>query len=215
MIKVTAESLNKVCDQISQDRCRQLAEIMNKKIAQYGITDWDQFHEFVGQVAHESGEFSLKSEDMSYSAQRLAEVWPDTFSSTHRKPYSPNGLAAMYAHKPVQLANFKYGGKYGNRPGTNSGWDFRGGGYIGITFYDNWKMYADYKKMEPLACAEWVRTTDEGAMDSAFWFFYVFRHLGQLAIDDNDKEITRRINGGFINYNDRIKYTERARKYLN
>lgn len=214
MIKVNPDQLSKVCGAISFDRCLVIADLMNKGIADYGINSWDEFHEFVGQVVHESGQFTAKAENMNYSAQRLADVWPGTFSATKKKPYSPNGLATKYAHKPKELANFKYGGKYGNIPGTDDGWTMRGGGFIGITFRSLWELYAKYKNVSVENCAEWVRTTDEGAMDSAFWFFYVHKNLRQLAIDDNDRALTLAINGGYINLDDRLKYTNLARKYM-
>lgn len=215
MIVVKPELLKKVCDILSMERCKVLAALLTQKAAEYNVTTWDEFHEFIGQVVHESGQFQYKTENMNYSAQGLANTWPSTFSETPNRPYRPNATALKYARKPKELAIFKYGNKYGNRPGTDDGWDLRGGGYIGLTFRDLWKLYADYKKMDVKAASDWVRSTDEGAMDSAFWFFYVYRNLRQLAIEDNDKLITRRINGGYINIEDRIKYTERARKYLN
>lgn len=215
MIKVTPEALKKICDTVPLSRCIILAEIMNRKISEYNVSTWDEFHEFVGQVVHESGQFNYKTENMNYSAKRLAVIWPKEFSATKNPPYVPNAMAFKLEKKPIELANYKYGNKYGNRPGTNDGYDFRGGGYIGITFRSLWQLYASYKKMDVNKASEWVRTTDEGSMDSAFWFFYIYRDLRQLAIDDNDKAITLRINGGYINYADRIKYTDRARKFLN
>lgn len=213
MVIVKPEALRKVCDSLTLQRCAQLAAIMNQKIAEYGITSWDEFHEFVGQVVHESGQFSLKVENMNYSAKRMAEVWPNRFSKTKNKPYIPNDMAIKLARKPVELANYSYGGRMGNvKP--NDGWDFRGRGYIGITGRAMYELYGKYKKMTPETVAKFMET-EEGAMDCAFWFFYVYRNLKQLAIDDNDKQITIRINGGLINYGDRIKYTERAEKYLN
>lgn len=214
MIIVKPEQLNRVCKSLKPDRCALLADIMNRKIAEYGIKTWDEFHEFIGQVVHESGEFVAKTENMNYSAQRLAEVWPGTFSTTKKPPYSPNALALKFSRKPVELANYKYGSKYGNRPGTNDGWTFRGGGFIGITFRSLWKLYANYKDLEIEQCAEWVRTTDEGAMDSAFWFFYVYKKLWKLAIDDNDIGLSLAINGGKIGLQNRIYYSNMARKFL-
>lgn len=214
MTNITGSALKKVCTSQTLSRCEVLAELINKKIIEYGIGSLDELHEFVGQVSHESGEFSAKSENMNYRAQRLAEVWPVTFSATSKPPYKPNELAYKYEKKPKELANFKYGGKYGNRPGTDDGWNLRGGGYIGLTFYAVWKPYADYKGMTVEDAAKWVRTTDEGAMDSAFWFFYIHRGLKQLAINDDDIKITQRINGGKIGLKSRIEYTELAKKYL-
>lgn len=215
MIVVTGENLKKVCDTLTLERCNVLAALLTKKAKEYSVETYDAFHEFLGQVVHESWQFRYKSEDLNYSAGRLAQVWPRTFSKSKSKPFLPNAMAQRYAHRPVALANFQYGTKYGNRAGTDDGWIFRGGGYIGLTFRSVWEAFAKYKKMDVLACTEWVRNTDEGALDAAFWFFYVYRNLKELAIADNDKLITVRINGGMINFADRIKYTERAEKYIN
>lgn len=39
--------------------------------------------------------------------------------------------------------NFVYGGRYGNRPGTDDGFDFRGGGLNQLTFRDNYDRYGN------------------------------------------------------------------------
>ncbi len=206
MIKVSPEQVKKVCDQLTMKRCTELAAILNQKVAEYGITSWDEFHEFIGQVVHESGQFSAKVENMNYSAKRMVAIWPGRFPTI--------AAASPYARNPQKLANKVYGGRMGNTA-PNDGWQYRGGGYIGLTGKSMYELFAKYKKMDVQQCSDWVRNTDEGAMDSAFWFFYVYRNLEQLAIEDNDREITRKINGGYINMADRLKYTELARKYMN
>ena len=60
-------------------------------------------------------------ENMNYSAARIKQVWPS-------RPE-----AVRYAGKPKALANEVYGGRLGNRPGTDDGWRFRGGGVDQLT----------------------------------------------------------------------------------
>ncbi len=213
MVQIKPEQLKKVCDLLSNERCALLTEFINKKIVEYGIKSFDELHEFIGQVVHESGQFSAKVENMNYRAQTLANTWPSRFSKTKVKPYIPNDAALAHARQPQKLANYVYGGRMGN-VNPNDGWDFRGRGYIGITGRSMYTLYGKYKNMTAEQAAKFMET-EEGAMDCAFWFFYVYRDLEQLAIKDNDREITRRINGGFINMEDRLKYTQRARKYMN
>jgi len=67
-----------------------------------------------------------KRENMNYRAARIKQVWPS-------RPE-----AVKFAGKPVELANSVYGGRLGNRPGTNDGWDFRGGGIDQLTGRGNY-----------------------------------------------------------------------------
>jgi putative chitinase len=86
-------------------------------------------------VQKETG-FYLRPENMNYtSTARLRTVWPSLFPT--------DAAAAPYVRQPERLANFVYGGKYGNvLPGD--GWLYRGRGYNGITFRSN---YEQFKKM--------------------------------------------------------------------
>ena len=60
-------------------------------------------------------------ENMNYRAPQIRKVWP------HRKE------AVQFAGKPRELANSVYGSRLGNRPGTDDGWNFRGGGVDQLT----------------------------------------------------------------------------------
>lgn len=43
----------------------------------------------------------------------------------------------------LETANRNYGGRFGNRPGTNDGFDYRGGGFIQLTFRGNYLEYGN------------------------------------------------------------------------
>ena len=60
-------------------------------------------------------------ENMNYRATRIKQVWPS-------RPES-----VQFAGKPIALANSVYGDRLGNRPGTNDGWNYRGGGIDQLT----------------------------------------------------------------------------------
>ena len=68
-----------------------------------------------------------KRENMNYSAKRIREVWP-------KRPE-----AVQFAGKPKALANSVYGGRLGNKLGTDDGWRFRGGGVDQLTGRDNYR----------------------------------------------------------------------------
>lgn len=81
---------------------------------------------------HEAGaDMVSKAENLYYTkASRLREVWPSRFKS--------DAAAAPYVRNPRALANLVYGGRMGNRPGTDDGWIFLGRSYPQLTGYDNY-----------------------------------------------------------------------------
>ena len=115
---ITPEQLRQIATTIKSERAVIMAGLLNKICPKYGIDTKGEFHEFLGQLLHESGEFRAKTENMNYSAQRLRMVWPKRFPSVE--------FALKYAFKPVELANFTYGGRMGNNR-QGDGWRFRGG----------------------------------------------------------------------------------------
>jgi len=211
---ITAEQLKKVATTLSKERAKVMADLLNEICQKYGIDTKDEFHEFAANVIQESGEFSHKSENMNYSAQRMAEVWPGTFSLTKKPPYKPNQLALSLHKKPKELANYKYGSLYGNKKGTDDGWNYRGAGFIGLTFKDTFQKYANHIGKSVEETANLVRTTDYYALDSAAWFFSVLKGLNDEAERDEWLKIVKSINGGYIGLNDRNKYYERLKLFM-
>lgn len=218
MILITGQELREIAPKLKANRAAEIAALHNKIAPTYGIDTLDEFEEFLANVTQESGEYEHKSEDLYYRPERLAEIWPSTFSETRRRPYIPNDNAQKYARNPVALGNFKYGGKYGNRPGTNDGYDYRGAGFIGLTFRGAFILYQEYlnKKngtnLTVEQVATLVRTTDEYALDSAYWFFSILKGLNDEAERDEWRKIVKAINGGFIGIEDREKYLARVKK---
>ena len=51
---------------------------------------------FFGQIAHESGDFKLKEENLNYSATRLLQVFPKYFNKAN---------VNQYANKPQLIKN--------------------------------------------------------------------------------------------------------------
>lgn len=91
--------------------------------------------EFLAQAAHETGGFTIIAEDLTYTAKRLCEVWPDRFKT----PLDPR--AALCANNPERLAEAVYGGRLGNAE-AGDGFRYRGRGFFQDTGRDCYREYS-------------------------------------------------------------------------
>ena len=104
------------------------ADIIINTLKSYGINNEFTISAILGVVMKET-QLTPKSENLSYSAKRITEVWP-RISIEKAKQLEKN---------PVALGNFVYGGRFGN--GMNEGYLYRGRGFNQLTFKDNYKTY--------------------------------------------------------------------------
>lgn len=213
MSLITKDQLKKVCPSLKDDRSTLIANLINEICPKYGINTKDILHEFLATIAHESGEFTIKVENMNYTTpQRLVDIWPSRFSLT-----GGNGKlkASDYVRNAEKLANEVYANRMGNgNPASGDGFRYRGAGFSQITGFDSYSKYAKYIKKGTAEAAELVRTTDEYALDSACWLFAIEKGLLDEADKDDFLTVTRRINGGVIGLADRVKYYERAKQFV-
>jgi putative chitinase len=162
---------------------------------------------FLGQVAVESEGFRRTKEDLSYSAERMCEVWPSHFPAI--------ADALPFAFRPRALACRIYANRLGNGPEeSGDGWTFIGRGLIQLTGRGNYEEFARAVGKTPEAAATYLETC-EGASESAAWFF---QRAGLDALADADpwnlREATRRINGGELGLKERTELALRALKEL-
>ena len=92
-----------------------------------GITNPISIAGMLAIVSKESN-FKPQDENLNYSASRLQEVFG--MSSTK---------ANQIANKPEAIGNAVYGGQFGNA--SNEGYKYRGRGFNGLTFKDNYTKY--------------------------------------------------------------------------
>lgn len=210
---ITGPQLQEICKTLSSVRADNIAALLTSSCPIYGIDTPDIFHEFIATLAHESNEFSSKSENLNYSARRIVEVWPTRFKTLKD--------AIPFQYKAKLLANKVYGGRkdLGNKPGTDDGYNMRGSGYIQMTGRGMAEAYKKYRRSffannTAEEVMDMVRSIDAYAIDSACWVFAIAKGLIPLAIADNMKEVTRRINGALIGFPSRMIYYERAKKAI-
>ena len=174
---------------------------LSRCLPDYDINTPQRVSAFIAQCAHESGEFRFLKENLNYRAESLVRVWPRHF---------PNiDIAKQYAKKPEKIANKAYANRMGNGDeSSGDGWKFIGRGLIQLTGRNNYQAFADSIETDIEDIPEYLQTF-EGAVQSACWFWET-NNLNRWADTGDIKEMTRRINGGFIGLEDRIKHYQHA-----
>jgi len=143
-------------------------------------------------VEHECGGFTIKklTENINYTAKRMAEVWPNRF-------LSEDDVIARYGTAPGwQKKAFDdiYGNRMGNRPGTDDGSKYIGRGGPQITGRGGYKAVGKLAKL-PLVKKPELATLPENqpAILAAFW---TWKNLNKYADKGQFIECVRRWNGG-------------------
>lgn len=167
----------------------------------YDINTPQRVAAFVAQCAHESGGFKFLKENLNYKAASLMKVWPRYFPTME--------IAQQYANKQEKIANRAYGGRMGNGPEeTGDGWKFCGRGLIQLTGRNNYQSFADSIATDVEEIPAYLQTF-EGAVQSACWFWETNK-LNQWADAGDILTLTKRINGGTLGLDDRIKHYKHA-----
>lgn len=165
---------------------------------------------FLAQTSHESGGYTMLTENLNYRAITLATLWPNRFAvlGADKKPIKENGknvptaVANSIAGKPELIANLVYSSRMGNGPAeSGEGWKFRGRGLKQLTGKDN------YSRCGAALGVDLVENPDlllepMYAARSAGWFWRT-NNLSAFADAGDIKGMTKKINGGLIGYEQR------------
>ncbi len=176
-------------------------DAISEILPEYSINTPQRVAAFLAQCAHESGGFVFLKENLNYKAPSLRKVFP--------KYFQDDATAAAYANKPEKIANRVYANRMGNGDeASGDGWRYCGRGLIQLTGKDNYTFFAASLDIPVEEAAEYLQTF-EGAVQSAC-FFWEQNNLNQWADKGDILTLTKRINGGTIGLEDRIKHYEHA-----
>ena len=180
-------------------------EALSTVLPDYDINTIPRVAAFLAQTAHESGGYKALKENLNYRAETLMKVWPR---------YFPNmDIAQQYAQQPEKIANRAYGGRMGNGPeASGDGFRYCGRGLIQLTGKDNYTKFAESIETPVEDIPEFLGTF-EGAVQSACWF-WESNNLNQFADSGDMLTLTKRINGGTLGLDDRIKHYNHAMHIL-
>ena len=160
----------------------------------------------LGQASHESAGLKITRENLNYSAETMCKVWPSRFKSVAE--------AAPYARNPKALADKVYSGRMGNGEGEGHIWIGRG--FLQLTGKDNYRSFASDMRVPDVMENPSLVETDY-AMETALWFFEkngLFAIADKGVNEDTIKQITKRVNGGYIGLDHRKKETEKIYAWL-
>jgi len=174
---------------------------LSQCLPDYDINTPRRVAAFIAQCSHESGGFKFLSENLNYRAESLMRVWPKYFKDP--------ATAQRYAHKPERIANRAYANRMGNgNEASGDGWRFCGRGLIQLTGRDNYQAFADSIETELEDIPHYLATF-EGAVQSACWFWET-NNLNKWADAGDITTLTKKINGGTLGLDDRMKHYAHA-----
>ena len=195
---------------------RWLPHVQNA-LARFGIESPRQVAAWIAQTAHESGGFVMLTENLNYSADTMAVVWPSRFAVQEPDPKrpgktkakkdakgknTPNKFALALHRKPEMLANVVYANRMANGPTeSGDGWRYRGRGLKQLTGKDNYTRCGQGLGLDLVANPD-LLLEPEGAALSAAWFWAINK-CGPIADADDFVGLTKKINGGTIGLEDR------------
>ncbi|MEX8494990.1 glycoside hydrolase family 19 protein [Sphaerotilus sp.] len=179
---LTDAQLKAIMPTMSTARRALFLPALNQTMQAYTISNRLRAAAFLGQLAHESGEFKY-----------MEELWGPTAQQKRYEP--PSDLA-------TRLGNTQAG----------DGKRYKGRGPIQITGRANYQRYGDLLGLNLVAQPELVATPGVGL--SAAGMFWRTNGLNALADLPDYREITRRINGGYTGWDDRLRYYELAKRVL-
>jgi len=169
-------------------------EPLNNAFQKYDISTLQRQASFIGQCAHESGNFRILEENLNYSAARLMAVWPSRFPSLD--------VASQYANNPEKLANKIYSGRMGNGDEeSGEGYAYRGRGLIQMTGKEAYANCGSGLGVDLVGNPNWLVDPKYAAL-SAGWFWNK-KGLNSLADVQDYETMTKRINGGLNGLDDR------------
>lgn len=176
-------------------------EALSTLFPDYDINTPKRIAAFIAQCSHESAGFKFLKENLNYRAESLMRVWPRYFPTIE--------IARQYAHQQEKIANRAYANRMGNGDeASGDGWRFCGRGLIQLTGRNNYEAFADSIETPVEEIPEYLATF-EGAAQSACWFWET-NNLNVWADKGDIVMLTKKINGGTLGLEDRIKHYNHA-----
>ena len=172
----------------------------------------EELANFIGQCAHESGNFVSVIENLNYSSKSLLATFPKYFTPI---------TALKYNRNPEAIANKVYANRMGNGDeASGDGWKHRGMGLIQLTGKNNQYSFADFIKDDEIKKDPTIIAT-KYPFESAKYFFdsnNLWKYANNVDVDTITK-LSKAINLGnplsSKTPNGLVDRIEKTKKYYN
>jgi putative chitinase len=198
-MRLTKEVILKIAPRANLALVNEIVTTLPKLAPQYGLGSDDEILQFLAQCIHESNGLTTFKENLNYSsAARIAAVWPSRFTTKSAIPYARN---------PAKLASKVYANRMGNGDEeSGDGWKYSGKGLLQATGKAMFKMISD------ITGYDFVSKPDDMVLPkynllSALAVAKILK-LGEI---HDFKSDTKKLNGGYTNYEDRLSLYNRLK----
>lgn len=194
---------------------------------EFGINNEWRIAGFIAQTSMECRRYTAFVESLNYSVQGLVATWPSRFAVdpkakvkvANQKAWQL-GRSATHPADVKGIANFVYGSRGGNRPGTDDGWLYRGRGPKMITFRENYEKAGRGIGSDLIGNPELLTVPITGCR-AAGWY-WATHGCNELMDANKYEDVTRAINGGLIGHedgntiglDDRVELYDNARRVI-
>ncbi len=123
-----------------QSQITGILAIQAEAFIKYKIDSILELAHLMAQISHESNTALEMTESLNYTPQALLKQWPTHFNTAQALLY---GRTQEHPANQQMIGDLAYGGRMGNRPGTDDGYNFRGRGFIQTTGHNGYKELGD------------------------------------------------------------------------
>ncbi len=202
---ITDAQLRAVMSNLASEKRITYLPYLNASMGEFEIIGRLRASAYLAQLAHESKELQVWSENLNYSADGLMRTWPTRFNRER---------ATAYQRQPEKIANYVYANRMGNgAEASGDGWKFRGRCPLQTTGKDMYQKCGKALKIDLVADPDLLLLPEYG-FRAAAWIWAVEKGLNPLADKRAFRDITKRINGGYNGLAEREEYYERALQIL-
>lgn len=188
---------------ISEGAAALWVQHVNAALTLCGCTTVEHVSMWIAQVGHESAGLTRLVESLNYSPDGLIATWPSRYTPTLAREHGRVG------DKPADqraIANHVYGGRLGNRPGTDDGYTYRGRGILQVTGRANYRECGQAIGADLEQDPTQLELRSTGAASTA-WYWRKHKLTGY---GGDVLSVTRKINGGTNGLDDRKRRYDKA-----
>lgn len=205
----TINQLDYIMPNAGQTKINLYLNHINTYMTKYKIDTPLRMAAFIGNVAHETDELSIITENYNYSAIQAYKTFPKYFSDSNAAVYFANTKTVLSYVYQKRMGN----GDYNSGDGTR----YRGRGLLQMTGREDYAKFQGISGAQIVANPDIVATNPQYAAWSACWEFGSKNGI-MTAADNNDfRRVCKLVNGAdpAIGLDKRIYYYNRALEALN